>query len=1006
MFKYFVGALVALVVPFTSYASSEVSSSAVSCPDEVDELFKPLSQKVVLAMFGKSASVSALSYRDLTDQQADAIEGLTYDEVSACASPMPAYTSTTVISILNYLYFVTAVIWIVMIVAYAFDSSYLSMGRNNDRDAAEEGPLLKIVRAAIAMMFTAPLISILVGFTDDEGGSSGSQNAGESYSAIHKLMFTAIGKSIGASEAIDESLKQKFISSNPIYTLPEPAYALKGSSFRLLSDVGTGAMMNFATCLVANNKNRAVNVNDIVITDASTNSGFISKELTYNNPDSDCYIKIEMPSDQATIMKANMLIQNHEYDLIDYQRLEKETYAYLVNSLLDLSLGMATGLASHLDSETQLVFSSATLNEDINNLKFWTEACPTSYSEALNFGKNYALDSEGKLTESSYIAYQALAERCLSYAIVTKLGYPKHPSGDMITDPQSRFGNTLYKFDASLLTEIDENGNNIFVFPELDYMRKLEGRQFQACSYASNSVDDNIKSCTEQVCKLANANDHVSGMFECGVMINKANANGLTKFYSDLGFIATPATLMSSLGGSSVPPAPQMTLKNFSMSSDFSIDESVIGDRFYKQIVKVKNEDGILVTLPTFTSTDYKIETASYDQHAYSDVLTCLINPSSVIEKGTHQVICEHPLNEIHDSGIFMLKMFASYAAGVTGRQITPFASKMIKKRSDINKGKPKSDGGVTDDIDAEILPTSNSVERGDDSRKSTKGFKKVLDVISPYVGAGILSFVFPLVLDGKVFTPPNFIMGMMMDVDDNPYWNDSRGNLSGMGIMAGLTLGYMVSGNIKLGNADKITKEEEAAIDKKAKNVTLIGSMILIVGFVAAFIIPLMPLAIFYAAFFSVLANILANVLSANFQVIYALANTGKDVRKKLTSMFNKWLLLVLRLPLLVVGFYMSMSLMLTILPDFALAMTEIVDRADLSGIAIEELLGVVKWILGLVLFLAMYMLLMFALMDGITAPFNLTRGLIFNDDSGQVMGTEDTHSKLNKNIQLFKNL
>lgn len=999
MFKYFVGACLAIVVSFSSYANEGDFGAGLSCPTQVEELYEPLSQRIVLAMFGKDASLASLSYHDLTDAQIASIEGMSDRDVSACASPMPSYTSTAVISILHYLYWVTLVMWVIIIVAYSFDSSYLSMGRNNDRDAAEESPLLKIVRASIAMMFTAPLMSLLLSDKEDVTSLE--------YASIHKLMFMAVGKSIGASEAIDASLKQKHISNNPVYSLPEPDYALKTGSFRLLSDVGLGAMLNFATCAVASNRNQEVNLSDLDVK-YLVDSDVHQTVLKSKYPDSDCFAKIEMPSDISTIEKAKSLIADYDYDLVDFERLERETYANLVQQLLDLSLGMAAGLASNLDSDTYLMFSNTNLNEDLSDLKFWTEACPTTYDEALNFGKKYPLDSEGKLTEQSYYSFQMLAERCLSYAVVTKLGYPKHPKGDMITDPQSRFGNTLYKYDAAMLSRVDDSGNNVFVFPELDYMRKLEGRQHQACSYTASSVEDGIQSCTEKVCKLADATGKVSGLFECAVMIDKANADGLTKFYSSLGFIATPATMMSTLGSSSVPDAPQLPLKNFAILSQVSINKGVIGDSFYRQMRGIRDENKVLVSPPPFTYTDYKLESSTYDQAAYADVLTCLVHPSSVIEKGTHRVICEHPLNEIHDMGIFILKMFSSFSAGVVGRHMTPFASKLLKNRANVKDADKNVDGGLAVDEDVELpdLQTPNAIEKNTSTKNSTKGFKKVLDTISPYVGAGFLGFLFSMLLDGKIITPPTFITSIFFGDDDNPYWHDSRGNLTGMGIMAGLTLGYMVSGEIEMSEGSKVSKEEKAAVAKKARNVTFLGTAMLIIGFVAAFIVPLAPLAIFYAALFAVLANILANIFSANFQVIYALANTGKDVRKKLTSMFNKWLLLVLRLPLLVVGFYMSMSLMLTILPDFALAMTEIIDRADMSGFVLHMLVGVVKWILGICLFLGMYIMLMFALMDGISAPFNLTRGLIFNDDSGQVMGGEDSQEKLKKNVQLFKNL
>ena len=967
------------------------ASTNISCPVEVEEIFQPLSQRIMLAMFGPEGSVSALDAGGkLTPIQKNRILAMSVSEREGCSSPIPASTAQTVTATLSYLYMVTMILWAYMMAAYAFDSAYLSQGKNTEKGESSESPLIKIIRGVVAFLITAPVVGIVAG----EYGKDEPNDGSMSYTAVHSLMFKGMGYSINAAEEIDKSLKQRFSTSNPIYTVPEPSFPLKNHATHIMresdgEEKGISGILDFGLCVVTSEQG-GVNLSNIKENFRVTSSGY-DIEFSQNTPYGDCDLKITLPRDTVTPeiikdynkKKGNLIALN-------YEQAEKQIAISLSRQLLDVSLGLATGFSSNVTSGDAYVGEKInTANSALSSLENWVQACPFTKTSANAFAAKYSVDDSGRLSVNSVSDYWKVAENCIGYLITAKLGYPKRADGDFISPSDSPFGGKLLKFDAAYLSRVSQTGEMQLVYPEIKSSRKLDARQYQVCSYSiEDGKGDNLDECVESICSLVDPDAPVTGIFECAVAVQAAQKDNYSNFFDSLGFIVTPSVIMTRLGRSDVASSPQSLLGGFDAQFKGSFSTKISQKDAFSSISDLNLDDH----LSSLAKMNYKELSTNILNDPYADALSCLMNPSSIIEKKSlfgqrYNVVCQHPLNEIHNLGIYLLKTFAAYAAGVTARQAVSIASQRIKDKASVDDAGRK-DGGITGDgseIKDSKPKVSNHAEKSIKKEESKSWAKKVITWV---VGGAAL---------------PTVLM-VIVPVFDGKY---PRGSLGTSSVMVGAALGLMVGGNVIVENAKEMSNLESAAANTKKDRITLVGITMLITGIVAAFIIPIIPAAIFYSALFSILANFLAMAFSVNFHILYALANTGGDIRKKLTSLFNKWVLLVLRLPLLVVGFYLSYSLMITILPEFASYSSEMLSSVGLgtftSFTVVDE---VMRWLLGVILFLFLFFLIMFAIFDAITGVFDLTRGLVFNDDSGEALGKGDSHSRMKENIQLFKSL
>ncbi|WP_161781053.1 hypothetical protein [Photobacterium galatheae] len=1009
-------------VPLAS-AENEIDMS-VSCPAPVEALYQPISQRIFLAMFGSEGSIHALNPLGLTDSQADVIREMTASERAACAAPMPVETANTIANTLRYLYGVTAVLWGVMVALYAFDSAYLSQNRNTEKSASAESPALKIIRSLVAVAITVPFMDFLLSpFMSEQAVQEKGESSIYDFSAVHQLMFRGIGKAIGTAEDIDAKLKKRYVASNPTYVIPAPDYPIDTASYGIMhSQNKISGILDFGLCVVFETNGVTPNFNHIQESVIQDDHAY-KLRFTYKEGKADCTLLLEMKKDKETLHAVDTLSKNTALAFnMNYAQKESLLFTHLARALVDVSIGHAEGMLSIVSPDSPRILldskhnQSQAINKVIHNLQFWTEACPLTRGEAKAFASKYGKPTDSyKPTAASIADLRTLSEKCVAYLITAKLAYPKNFQGDFTDEASSVFGTKPLKFDAALLPSVDPESDSKFAYPEVKDARRLSGRQYQTCAYYTATGNNHSpEACLKTVCDLVDPTAPVSGIFECAVLIHVAKEAGLNNYYDSLGFVATPATILTRLGKGEVASAPQSLIYSFKANYAGDVSPEISLYDFYHDLTEIDLSD----YSAHFKYTDYSNDGSDRQQQSPADeIVQCLITPSKVIKNEgifgeAYFRVCEHPINEVHNFGMYLLKMYAGYLGGVSAKYGQGLFEKYKAKKSKIAQSSGPGTSG-NEPGPKKKQKSSPKKDSKNETEAETTPWKRMMSFIMDrllsagtlVVGGSLLS----VAIDGNSFAVPQFMAPLLGKTnEDTPYWSDPSGAFTTASVVAGFAMGYIVSGNIVLTDGEEPSKAEKAAIKRSANKTTSIGMLILSFGFIAAFIVPLIPAAIFYSAFISVIANLLAMVFSANFHIIYAFANTGSDIRKKLTALFNKWVLMILRIPLLVVGFYLTYSLMVTVLPAFAEVTHDILAMAGLNIklFGLLDMSGFISMIMSYLLFLFFFMLMMFAIFDAITGPFELTRGLVFNDDSGEALGKTDSHSKIDQNMKLFKNI
>ena len=943
---------------------AETSNNDVSCPIEVEKRFEPISQRFVLALLGANASVEFLESQELTMKEKERILTMTPDEAAACSAPFPSKSYKSVQSVLIVLYTITVALWAMLVGIYAFASFY-SKQSSGDSEHDDEGLILKFARSTTLMLVCAPIMTVSAWMAsgDEEEPTEGENPLGLiDYSPLHNILFRAIGYSIGTAEKIDASFKSHYAVDNPKYLVPRPAFPFKNNSENIIQahEGSFDHSIEFAMCVQSVTNGQRINVDQV---DAKY-SGDGKHIVSFNYEG--CGVTFEMNKDMDMATALGFIDKVADIKInIDYAQDEKETFLTLSRTLIEMSLGYAYGVTNnllHKNPDNLKANKESEVNTTLESIKKWHEQCVYDFDGMAQLAMLAELEGGGASSTSIYKT-KVLAQHCLARTVTQKLGYPRSYKDNYDFDTQS---------EANKLP--------------------LTYRQYQACSFAEMAGNaSDYKSCVKEVCENIDPYSNESGLFECAVLVDVARTSALDHYFDKLGFMASPAMMLNRLGDGKVPNSPQKLLTSFEMKeSSMNVPSTGEVKEIIDALYVVSDLDSVKVH---FVKYDYELSGKPQRKESVTEqLLTCFINPSSVIKNDDGSITnCKHPINEMHDIGIYMLKIYGGFVAGTLVRSTSSLFQGMKKPE---DKG---TDGGVEQEKKAPETKTDTT------KKEKAKGWESV--VASKLVKIGLAAAG-----GGAINTMINGLSADSFfgsqDPNDSPYWYDESNNLLNMSAGGAAVLGYIMSGNIfdKEGKLDRDSYNQ--ASRKVNGRMSMFALLFLIVGFVLAFIVPVAPAAIFYSTLITVFANMLALVFSATYHVMYALAGTGKDVKKKLLSLLNKWLLVLLRLPLLVVGFYLSYSLMITTLPPFALATADVVQVSGVLDVGIQAITDFLRWSLSMLFFGIVMILVMFALFDAITGPFYLTRGLVFSDDSGEALGKTNTMQTVNDNVKFFKGL
>lgn len=972
--KFLVFAAMIWAVSFSavSMAAIEEEKLVATCPSEVSELFEPLSQRFILALLGANASVEFLSAPEgspLTKAKQARILKFTQSEAQACSAPFPAQSYKAVQGTLAVLYTVTVLIWLGMMSVYAFANFYSKQNSgDSEEDKQGESLILKVARSSAFMLLCAPLYSVygLVEslIPDSEKPPENDPDGLDliEYSPLHNILFNAIGVSINVAENIDSSFKSRYAADNPKYLIPEPSYKITSETKAILEPTENAfdQSIAFAMCVQEHSKGARITVDQI----EATYSGANKHNMQYKYEG--CRLSFSMAKNVEIEASLNFIksIGGVKVEL-NYPKKERETFESLSRTLMDMSLGFAYAIYNEIlkkdinNLNKNIIIAG---NQELRTLKDWHSQCEFTFSGMAKVASLSKVDEGGSASVDSIFESKILAQYCLSKVVTQKLGYPKHHDQH-------------FDFDtASIKGELP-----------------LSGRQYQTCSFSKQSGRaDDYQSCLIEVCDNTDPYGKESGLFECSVLVDVSRKHALGHYFDKLGFVASPAMMLSRLGDGSVPLTPQVLLTSFAMSD---LDYTRATDGVIKEI----NDELLGITggesksiLPftyySYRSAGEKIKPLSPSKK----MLVCFVNPSSVISTADGEMInCKHPMNELHDLGNVFLKMYAGF---VTGSIIKTSVSMFAGRKTDDVKSEDESDD-------------KNNHNKKGSNNKVKNGVKSIRQDLSSIVISKLAVLVAGLDI-GSMINSSSTMPNWGLDSKNSPYWYDETSGFAALVPAGGAVLAMMMSGNIIDKNGKLDNQDYNAASRSVHGKMSFAAITILIIGFVAAYIIPIAPAAIFYATFIAIVANILALVFSATFHVIYALAGTGKDVNRKLISLLNKWLLVMVRLPLLVVGFYLSYSLMVTMMPTFALVTSDVVQVSGFGDVGVAAVTNMLQLMISMVLFAFVMIMVMFALFDAITGPFYLTRGLVFSDDSGEALGKTNSSQTIESNVKFFKSL
>ena len=456
-------------------------------------------------------------------------------------------------------------------------------------------------------------------------------------------------------------------------------------------------------------------------------------------------------------------------------------------------------------------------------------------------------------------------------------------------------------------------------------------------------------SCAEKACKQI-SKDGVTKLFSCA---EAAVDSG--KFYDvnmlrKMGFLVTPSLIASDVSGVDIPISLQGVLNGFDIWSKTSANNFT--DMEDKKNIRILREKSNLIfevpndaVIQSSKTLNNKIVDTAIDGGnrltkimGFQRFYGC-ITGGGQYKDGGNTVICSSNLVEIHRFGMRLLRAGVVLQLGSLSRKLIP----------------EKSENGV-------ITPKRSKL------RLFWNGIRRVM----PVIVAGVA---------GTVFSNKLLLNNLVSD-NSEPYGllSDEQEMLT-LDSLSAFGIGFLLS-------------PPEGGSSSKMMN----GSFSLIrygffgAGLLLGIIIPLTPMFLFYFAIIAAFANFTSAMIALNFHILYALAGVGNDVVPKLRKLVSKWLLILMRIPMLVVGFWMSMYILDGCLPTILSASTLSARMVDPN----VDFLGIVTFLVILIVWSIMFYITVFTILDSVTGVYLTVKSLVFEDDSSEFSGNTNSASKV----------
>ncbi|UKA04525.1 hypothetical protein [Photobacterium damselae] len=754
------------------------------------------------------------------------------------------------------------------------------------------------------------------------------------YSQVHMVGFKMIGMAMDYAQRIDDkfAVQQKVGGSR--YFVPKPAWAEAGNHWF------TRNITNFSNCVVRSGGD----FNDVKFgtsafslpidcknfTDKKLCNKEISMEVTANG--GACHLKINQTIPDGDIAQAieDSKGQLH-VDLKKYDSVALDAFTKTTHTIIKSAVTVAhAAINTNADIKYSSDITSSRIFKDVG----WFRKCNLETNkevlDQISSAKTLG-DLKGAIVKEEF---------CQSAYLVKRYGYP---DDNYAQDPDS-------------------------------------DRRSRSVNLCSGSEITNVAQCASKICASITS-DGVTKLFPCANATVNAGAYYKTSMLTKLGFMVSPALVSSDIRGLGVPNTIQTLLTSWwagseSKNGSFIDLKNDRGSRELKakadQIFNI-NED--VVQDANFLNgllrkTAINMNGTAGETFGFNRFYGCVAGGGEYIKDGV-PVACSSSLSEIHRFGMHLLKGWAAMQIGGQTRKIANKINSTLKERK--KKASDKANNGSLENDEKPEKPVE---------QKTNNNFKsRIINMISDMrviAPVGAVGAVATVLFDYKAFyqlwnstTSTNAPYGDLDSGADSVWWDSTTAYI----------LGFMMGG-----------ATEKDGLGIAAGTFSYIKWAFLGAGILLGVVIPVVPIFLFYFALIAAFANFTAAMIAMNFHIIYALAGVSNDVLMKLRKLISKWLLILLRIPMLVVGFWMSMYILDGCLPVVLKTSTMAKGLVATS----MDFQGIFSFVIMIVVWCVMFFITVFTILDSVTGTYLTVKSLVFDDNSSEFSGNTSSADKV----------
>lgn len=758
------------------------------------------------------------------------------------------------------------------------------------------------------------------------------------YSQVHMVGFKMIGRALDYAQRIDDkfSVQQKVGGSR--YFVPKPAWVEANNSY-FSQNITT-----FSNCVVRAGGNTSSLVFGKVTLGTQDNcknkgdQGGCNKKLnmTVTANDNTCSIQIGQVIPDGDIANAIKYTKGAlDVNLKNYDNVAVNAFSDSVHTIINSAVTVASAA---MRTTADIKYSSDITSDRVFNSGGWFRKCD------LKTNKEVLDQISNSKTLGDIKAALVKEQFCQSAYLVKKYGYPDEN----------------YAQDA-----------------ESDQM----SRSINLCTGAEIST---IDGCAEKLCSSISSKG-VTKLFSCANASVNAGAYYKTSVLHKLGFIVSPALAASDVRGINVPASIQSLLTSWWANSEQQ-DGSFIDMKNDKKSRELREKADQIFNInfdyskSANTLSGYLRENAvnmsstTGDTFGYNRFYGCITGGGEYINNGV-PVACSSSLSEIHRFGLHLMKAWAAMQFGGMTRGLASHQLDKVNKRK-VKEGSDGDNGSLSKNESQKEVAAQMGDQKGG-FRKRLTDLGSSLKTILPI---GVAGAAIDVLVDHKAIgqlwaggVEAQQPYGKLDGGVESAWWDS----------ITAYSLGFIMGGASKKGG-----------LDVGASTFSFIKWGFLGAGVLLGIIIPIVPIFLFYFALVAAFANFTAAMIAMNFHIIYALAGVGNDILHKLKKLISKWLLILLRIPMLVVGFWMSMYILDGCLP--VVLKTSTMAKGLVSTSA--DFAGIFSFVVMIIVWCVMFFITVFTILDSVTGTYLTIKSLVFEDDSSEFSGNTSSADKVSR--------